>query len=49
MAKEPILILIASGADPSQELRELGEAAVGIQRYFEVNMNIMKRCILAEP
>jgi hypothetical protein len=35
-AKEPILILIGSGADPSQELRELAETTVGSKKYYEV-------------
>jgi len=35
-AKEPVLILIGSGADPSQELRELAESTVGVKKYYEV-------------
>lgn len=34
---EPILILISSGADPSQELKELADATVGKDNYSEVS------------
>jgi len=35
-AGQPILMLTSSGADPSQEIRELAESTVGINKYFEV-------------
>lgn len=37
VAQEPILILVSAGADPSSEMRELAQAAVGSQRYIEVS------------
>lgn len=41
VAKEPILILVSAGADPSSELRELAHAAVGSQRYIEVSYSFL--------
>lgn len=35
-ATEPILILVSVGADPSGEMRDLANSAVGSQRYVEV-------------
>ncbi|XP_057314672.1 cytoplasmic dynein 2 heavy chain 1-like isoform X2 [Hydractinia symbiolongicarpus] len=37
-AKEPILILISPGSDPSQELQELADQTVGHDRYHQVAM-----------
>lgn len=34
--KEPILIIISSGSDPSQELQELATQTVGNERYHQV-------------
>ena len=38
IAEEPILLLIQSGADPSQELRELALGTVGPDNYVEISM-----------
>ncbi|XP_053095782.1 cytoplasmic dynein 2 heavy chain 1 isoform X3 [Pangasianodon hypophthalmus] len=35
---EPVLIIISPGADPSQELQELANHTVGLERYHEVAM-----------
>lgn len=36
---EPILLLATSGNDPSFELKELAKNKVGLEHYFEVNIN----------
>ncbi|KAK3531386.1 hypothetical protein QTP70_018186, partial [Hemibagrus guttatus] len=35
---EPVLIIISPGADPSQELQDLANHTVGLERYHEVAM-----------
>jgi hypothetical protein len=35
-AEQPILMLTASGADPSQDIRELAQSTVGMDKYIEV-------------
>ena len=37
MASEPILIIISTGADPSQELLELATETVGQERFHQVS------------
>lgn len=37
-AEEPILIIISTGADPSQDLEELAKEIVGSDKYFQVAM-----------
>jgi dynein heavy chain 2 len=53
VASEPILVVISPGADPSQELQELAEEAIGMDRYHQVAMgqgqadiamNLLKDC-----
>lgn len=36
-SKEPVLLITASGADPSAELRDLALSHIGIERYKEVD------------
>lgn len=36
--EEPILIIISTGADPSQDLEELAKEIVGSDKYFQVAM-----------
>lgn len=36
LAKEPILVIISPGADPSQEIEELAESVVGSDRFHQV-------------
>ncbi|XP_076446844.1 LOW QUALITY PROTEIN: cytoplasmic dynein 2 heavy chain 1-like [Babylonia areolata] len=38
MATEPILIIISTGADPSQELQELANETVGVDKFHQVAM-----------
>ena len=33
---EPILIIISTGADPSQELDELAKTCIGLDKYHQV-------------
>ena len=35
-ASEPILIIISTGADPSQELEELAKQTIGAEKYHQV-------------
>lgn len=37
-ADEPILIMIAPGADPSQELEEVAKQTVGAEKYHQIPM-----------
>ena len=39
-ATEPILIIISTGADPSQELEELAKTCMGADKYHQVQINI---------
>ena len=36
LATEPILIIISPGADPSQELQEMAQEVIGIDKYHQV-------------
>ena len=38
MATEPILIIISTGADPSQELQELAGEVVGLDKFHQVKL-----------
>jgi len=37
VASEPILIIISAGADSSQELKELAQQTIGLDKYTEVS------------
>ena len=36
LAEEPIIVVISPGADPSQELQDLANEAIGHERYHQV-------------